>query len=164
MIKQWSNRQHCKRASLLAGLIMCSMSIGAAPGAARADVKGVVSGKTANNVEYMSGGVGIDERQQMQMKAKDYDLKLSFADRRGEFISDVKVIIDDRHGKELVNLTTAGPWLFVELPTGNYELKATFAHHTEEIKDIHVSQGHLAARLLHWDLSHNLMARSSSGD
>jgi hypothetical protein len=162
MIKQWSNRKHCKHAALLASLIVVSMSIGAAPVVARADVKGVVSGKTANNVEYMSGGVGIDERQQMQMKAKDYDLKLSFADRRGEFISDVKVIIDDRHGKELVNLTTAGPWLFVELPTGNYELKATFAHHTEEIEDIHVSQGHPAARLLHWDT--NLMARSSSGD
>ena len=153
MIKQWSNRKHCKRAALLASLIVVSMSIGAAPVVVRADVKGIVSGKTANNVEYMSGGVGIDERQQMQMKAKDYDLKLSFADRRGEFISDVKVIIADRHGKELVNLTTAGPWLFVELPTGNYELKATFAHHTEEIKNIHVSQGHLAARLLHWDLS-----------
>ena len=127
MIKQRSNRKHCKRAALLASLIVVSMSIGAAPVVARADVEGIVSGKTANNVEYMSGGVGIDERQQMQMKAKDYDLKLSFADRRGEFISDVKVIIDDRHGKELVNLTTAGPWLFVELPTGNYQLKATFA-------------------------------------
>ena len=164
MIKQRSNGKHCKRASLLAGLILVSMSIGAAPVVARAAVEGIVSGKTANNVAYMSGGVGIDERQQMQMKAKDYDLKLSCADSRGEFISDVKVIIDDRHGKELVNLITAGPWLFVELPTGNYQLKATFAAHTEEIKDIHVSQGHLAARLLHWDLSHNLMVRSSSDD
>lgn len=163
MIKQRSNRKHGKRASLLAGLISVSMSIGAAPVVARAAVEGIVSGKTANNIAYMSGGVGTDERQQMQMKAKDYDLKLSFADRRGEFISDVTVIIDDQHGKELVNLTTAGPWLFVELPTGNYQLKATFAAHTEEIKDIHVSQGHLAARLLHWDLSHNPMARSSSG-
>ena len=79
---------------------------------------------------------------------------------RGAFISDVKVVIDDRHGKELVNLTTAGPWLFINLPTGNYRVKATFADHTEEIDDMHVSQGRLAARLLHWDLSHNQMARN----
>jgi hypothetical protein len=140
--------------------MMVSMSMGAVPIVAHAAVDEIVAGKTANNVRYMSGGVGIDERHRMLMNARNYDLKLAFADRRGEFISDVKVVIDDRHGNELVNLTTAGPWMFVDLPTGNYRLKATFADHTKEISDIHVSEGHLAARLLHWDLSHKQLARS----
>jgi hypothetical protein len=47
--------------------------------------------------------------------------------------------------------TTAGPWLYVELPQGKYDVKASFGDRTKEIKDLEISQGRPVSRLLHWE-------------
>jgi hypothetical protein len=71
----------------------------------------------------MSGGVGADERDQMKSQANRYDLQLSFADHSGQYLSDVRVAIEDEHGKEIVNTITAGPWFYIDLPAGKMGLR-----------------------------------------
>lgn len=98
----------------------------------------------------MSGGVGLEERHQMLKQAPSYDLDLSFADHTGNYLSDVDVTITDEHGNQLVDTTSAGPWFYIELPSGKYDVKASFDNRAEEIKDLAISKGHLMTRLLHW--------------
>jgi hypothetical protein len=63
------------------------------------DVAGIVRGVTDQGFRYMTGGIGIGERETMQSWGRDYNLKLSFAEKVGVFLSDVKVSIE-RDGRE----------------------------------------------------------------
>src|SRR5438876_6644478 len=121
---------------------------------------GIVKGETPQGYPYMSGSVDADERDQMKSQANRYDLQLSFADHSGEYLSDVRVAIDDGRGKEIINTTTAGPWFYIQLPAGKYYVKATFANRQEEIENLQISEAHRATRLLHWDIAdHQLSQR-----
>jgi hypothetical protein len=128
------------------------------PSAARDRESGMISSKTEQGYAFMSGGVGIEERNLMQQKAGAYDLDLSFADKQGHYLSDVSVVIDDENGTQLVNSTATGPFFYIELPTGNYDVKASFDNQTEEIKNLNISKDHSTKELLHWNLSDNQMS------
>jgi hypothetical protein len=117
---------------------------------ARTQASGIINGKTEQGYPFMSGGVGIEERNLMLRDAHDYDLDLSFADNKGHYLSDVNVVITNDQGKQLVNTTSAGPWFYIELPDGKYDVKASFDNRTEEIKDLNLSKGHPLTRLLDW--------------
>jgi hypothetical protein len=128
------------------------------PSAARDFANGIVNSKTKQGYAFMSGGVGTEERNLMQRKAGAYDLDLSFANRRGQYLSDVKVIIDDQHGKQLVDTTTTGPLFYIELPPGKYDVKASFDDKTREIKDLNVAKNHSTKELLHWNVPETHMS------
>jgi hypothetical protein len=128
------------------------------PSAARDRESGMISSKTEQGYAFMSGGVGIEERNLMQRKARAYDLDLSFADKQGHYLSDVSVVIDDKNGTQLVNSTATGPFFYIDLPTGKYDVKASFDNKTEEIKNLNISKDHSTKELLHWNLSDNQMS------
>ncbi|MGN6716317.1 MAG: hypothetical protein ACTHLX_02885 [Candidatus Binatia bacterium] len=128
------------------------------PSAARDTENGMISSKTEQGYAFMSGGVGIEERNLMQQKAGAYDLDLSFADKQGHYLSDVSVVIDDQNGTQLVNSTARGPFFYIDLPTGKYDVKASFDNKSEEIKNLNISKDHSTKELLHWNLSDNQMS------
>lgn len=113
---------------------------------------GIVKSATERGFPYMSGGIGIDEREVMQSWGGAYNLKLSFAETSGTYLSDVKLLIEDEKGREMIRTTTNGPWFYVQLPPGTYTVKATFEDETKQIKNLHLAEGDRATRLLHWDL------------
>jgi hypothetical protein len=79
------------------------------------------------DTRIITGGVGEPERQAMLERVREFDLLVSFARRDdGSFLSDVDVMLT-RTGKHpsVLDLTTAGPFLFAKLPAGHYELTAT---------------------------------------
>ena len=79
--------------------------------------------KTANGIQYVNGGVGIEERASLH---SDFPLKLIFAEGK-PYISDVNVTIMNSSGKAVFEtLANNGPWLFVNLPPGSYRVEATF--------------------------------------
>jgi hypothetical protein len=128
------------------------------PSAARDRESGMISSKTEQGYAFMSGGVGIEERNLMQRKAGAYDLDLSFADKQGHYLSDVSVVIDDENGTQLVNSRATGPFFYIDLPSGKYDVKASFDNQTEEIKKLNISKDHSTKELLHWNLSDNQMS------
>ena len=76
-----------------------------------------------HGVKYLTGGVGLDERAAMEKAAKgNYNLQLVFAEATGPYLADVKVDIQGKDGKKLVDMSTNGPWFFVELPNGQYSI------------------------------------------
>lgn len=76
------------------------------------------------DVTYMTGGVGLEERDAMKTVAKDYNLYISNANKYGKFTADVTVVIKDKNGKEVFTSNEVGPLLYVKLPAGSYTIEA----------------------------------------
>jgi len=112
---------------------------------------GILMAASDAGVRYLMGGVGSDERESMEILAADYNVKFVFAERSGDYIADVSVVIDDLHGKSLAHVVTNGPWLYLMLSPGSYRVKATYAAKTMEIQELKVPQGKPLVRMLHWD-------------
>jgi hypothetical protein len=80
----------------------------------------------AEDSPHLSGGVGKDEREQLEAAAKDYNVKLIFAQSSGAFVADVQVTITDAAGSTVVDATSNGPLFFAKLPAGDYKVEATY--------------------------------------
>jgi hypothetical protein len=83
-------------------------------------------------VSYVSGGVGDDSIERLNALAADFNLKLVFAMKSGDYVSDVKITIANTAGKTLVDTTSEGPWFMTKLPAGKYQIVATFAGNAEK--------------------------------
>lgn len=81
--------------------------------------------KTYGGVSYMSGGIGLDEREALEMMGRNYNLKLVFAVRQGNYLSDVKVLITGTGGNIALEAVSDGPWFYAQLPPGTYRVSAT---------------------------------------
>ena len=122
---------------------------------ARPELEGsivVTEGKSAQGYPYMHGGVGSKEREYMEERGKPYNVKFSFADKRGPYIAGVKIVLEGENRTEIVNLVSEGPWFYIQLPAGTYSLKATFASKTNEIKGFKVFKDKKIHQTLIWDL------------
>jgi len=112
----------------------------------------ITEGKTRQGFPYISGGVSTDEREAMEKEGKAYNVKLSFAEKRGPYLSDVKLVIEGSKGTEIINTVTNGPWFYIQLPAGSYTVKATFNDKTREIKRLDVQKDKPVRQTLTWDL------------
>lgn len=79
----------------------------------------------ANGITSSTGGITVDERQEMADRRKNFSLLLKFAAKSGRYLGDVSVNIIDGKGAAVFESTTDGPWLLVNLPGSSYTLKAT---------------------------------------
>ena len=73
---------------------------------------------TAQDYILWNGGIGLDEREQ----APSNGTRLVFFADSGSFLAGIKVQI--KNMTELVNTTTNGPWLILDLPAGQYQVRA----------------------------------------
>ena len=101
-------------AAVLCGLGLVGGSIGGAVPEARAD-----------NVPYVSGGVGADDREELLAKEKDYNLKIVVAATSGDFLADVKIVIESARNERVLDATMEGPILLAMMPPGTYTVRAT---------------------------------------
>ncbi|HEV8343988.1 MAG TPA: carboxypeptidase regulatory-like domain-containing protein [Candidatus Binatia bacterium] len=81
--------------------------------------------KSYNGIPYLSGGIGIEERENMRALSKEDNLVLSFALQNKEYLGDAKVLIKDDKGKKVLEAESDGPLFFAKLPAGNYTVEAT---------------------------------------
>jgi hypothetical protein len=112
----------------------------------------ITEGKTQQGFPYLSGGISTDEREVMEAWGKAYNVKLSFAEKKGPYLSDVKLTIEAAKGSEIITMTTTGPWFYIQLPAGAYTVKATLNGVTKEIKNLAVPKDKAVQRTLIWDL------------
>jgi hypothetical protein len=72
-------------------------------------------------IRYVSGGVGDDERAELDALSNQYNLRLLFAMQgSGEYLAAVRVNILDVHGVTVLAAESRGPWFFTQLPAGDY--------------------------------------------
>jgi len=119
----------------------------------------VIQEKTKQGYPYISGGVGTEERELIEKLAKAYNLKLSFADKTGPYLSDVKLVIEEEKGREIVNTTTNGPWFYIQLPEGTYNVKANFKGKTREMTALRLQKDKPIRRTLLWDVAEEISTR-----
>ena len=82
-------------------------------------------------VNYLTGGIGDDERTLIQAAKATYNTHITNASvDGGAFIGDTEIAIANKDGAEVLHVN-AGPLLYVQLPNGKYTLTAT---HGEEKK------------------------------
>lgn len=75
----------------------------------------------------LTGGIGVDEARAMRAERSKYPLAMTFAQSYGEknqFLSHILVEISRDDGSPIMCATSAGPYMFVELPPGQYRIVA----------------------------------------
>lgn len=87
--------------------------------------------RTENGIQYLNGGAGDEEVTAIKAAMKDYSLALLFSREGGEYVASVAVTIKDARGATVFETPSAGPYLLVKLPPGQY---AVVAHYQSETK------------------------------
>ena len=115
----------------------------------------ITDGRTSEGFPYLFGGVSSNEREAMEERAKDYNVKLVFAAKDGSFISGVAVRIATAKGVQIAALATDGPWFYIHLPAGIYSVRATFRSETKQIIELRVTKDKTVQQSFVWDLDKN---------
>ena len=82
--------------------------------------------QTSEGIRYMTGGIGDEELAQIDAAKTDYNVKLVLAEKTGTYISSVKLTLSNILGDTLVDIASAGPLVLLQLPTGTYQINATY--------------------------------------
>ncbi|SEI39919.1 carboxypeptidase-like regulatory domain-containing protein [Achromobacter sp. NFACC18-2] len=138
-----------ERCTMAAAMAVGSMAIAGILSTAQAGTPPV---KHQGSVEYVSGGIGIDESEAMKAASGNYPLALTFAAQRGgkaDYVADVAVVIRDAQGKSVLQVTAEGPYMLVKLPAGNYRISATFDGKAQE-RQVSVQDSGTARAMFEW--------------
>lgn len=103
----------------------CLLAAGAARAAEMASSDDYLHVQKIENIPYLSGGVGVEERDRLKSMAADDNLALSFSLVNGHYLGGAEVTIKDHNGKELIEAAADGPLFFAKLPAGHYIVEAT---------------------------------------
>lgn len=81
----------------------------------------------ANDIAYVSGGIGRDERAAMHAIARRFNVRLNVVSaKNGEALSDAEAAVVDGSGKLRLSVHMAGPLLYMKLPHGHYQVTVKF--------------------------------------
>lgn len=102
--------------------------------------------KTHGVASYVSGGVSQEEARRFELAARDYPLVLKLYEQarpRDEFTAGAHVVVEDAHGRAVVDDRADGPYMLVRLPAGRYALKASLDGHALPVRQVQVTDhGH----------------------
>ena len=98
--------------------------------ATAAQTTGGGAATSAQEAAVISGGIGLDARDELAAKARDYNMKFVFALASREYVSDVDVDITNAAGHKVASHRTQGPWMYARLAPGEYTVRATFNGNT----------------------------------
>jgi len=79
----------------------------------------------AQDVTFVSGGIGAYEKQWFTERAKDYKLKVTYTDATGHHLAGVNATLANNDGT-VVSTVTDGPYLLVNAKPGTYTLTSSY--------------------------------------
>lgn len=87
----------------------------------------IVRGTTDTGLQYLSGGITIQDRMAMFAERGRFSLWVAtVAKPSGAYLSDARLrIVELKGGTVVLERTMDGPWFLVALPSGRYEITAT---------------------------------------
>ncbi|WP_238913368.1 carboxypeptidase-like regulatory domain-containing protein [Achromobacter insolitus] len=138
-----------ERCTMAAAMALGSMAFAGILSTAQAGLPPV---QQQGSVQYVSGGIGLDESEAMKAAAKDYPLALTFAaqrDGKADYVANVAVTISDAQGKAVLQATAEGPYMLVKLPAGNYKISATYNGQAQQ-RDVSVQNSGTARAIFEW--------------
>ncbi|MDG4549124.1 MAG: carboxypeptidase-like regulatory domain-containing protein [Candidatus Contendobacter sp.] len=88
--------------------------------------------QTDQGIRYVSGGIGLSERDELRTLSGQFNLQLMFAMQgSGDYLADIQVRIFDSRGAAILNATSQGPYFLAQLPTGNYTVEVSVLGQTQ---------------------------------
>ncbi|HEY9271815.1 carboxypeptidase-like regulatory domain-containing protein [Achromobacter sp.] len=138
-----------ERCTMAAAMALGSMAFAGILSTAQAGLPPV---QQQGSVQYISGGIGLDESEAMKAAAKDYPLALTFAaqrDGKADYVANVAVTISDAQGKSVLQTTAEGPYMLVKLPAGNYRISATYNGQAQQ-REVSVQNSGTARAVFEW--------------
>jgi hypothetical protein len=85
----------------------------------------IQAGKTPQGAAYISGGVSYEELRALHEKRDAYSLWVVTAvSKSGAHLANVLVTVRDSANNVVFNRRLDGPWLFIDLPLGRYQVEA----------------------------------------
>lgn len=94
-----------------------------------------------SGVTYVAGGIGKGQVDVMRSMRGNYNLRMTFARARtGEYLADIRVRIEDAHGKSVVDAMAPGPLFYARLPDGKYRVSSTFGTQ-EQTRQVTIEKG-----------------------
>lgn len=125
-----------------------ALVLGSLPLAAGAQDAALQQGEY-QGVPYLSGGITLDEREQMFFTSADYNLKLGFAEKGGSYLAGTEVVVTARDGRKVLELIAQGPFVLARLPGGNYRIKATSAG-KEQVREAQIPATGQRQLMFYW--------------
>ncbi len=107
-------------------------------------VGAMTQGKTAQGEPYVTGGVGAAELETLEKGRKGFSLRvLTAAKGSGAYLADARVAIVDAAGKTVLDTSADGPWVYVNLKSGDYKVTVTYKGKVQQrATKIHVGDNH----------------------
>jgi len=87
-----------------------------------------------NDINYLTGGIGVEERRDMKTMARDYNVHIWNINKIHKLTMPATLAILDDTGNERIKIYNADPVIFAELPMGSYTVKATYDDQEQEQK------------------------------
>jgi hypothetical protein len=86
----------------------------------------VVEEQQGQAAKYVNGGIGDGQTLYMQSIAKNWPMRIMFSQlKANEFVAGVNLQITDKSNATMLQLDSAGPLTYVQLPPGAYRVTAT---------------------------------------
>jgi hypothetical protein len=101
-------------------------------------------------VSVISGGVDLDEAQRLKQASARYPLAVVFSVPGGNYAVPQQFTLTQR-GNVLAQISSAGPWLLIDLPPGAYTLQARVDDRVFE-RTVNVSR---RGNTVYWQLPHS---------
>lgn len=100
-------------------------------------------------VTYISGGIGMSGQRAMEATAREYNLRISNANKAGDFTAGTNVVIHRSSGRAVLNVADTGPLLYAKLPPGDYVIRAV-NEGIERQRDVRISTNRSTVVHLIW--------------
>jgi hypothetical protein len=71
------------------------------------------------NISYLSGGIGKEETDALEAVKRNYNLRITSADKTGHYSGDIHIVITDQQNNIQLD-TNGGPLFYANLPNGRY--------------------------------------------
>jgi hypothetical protein len=92
------------------------------------------------NITFVSGGAGTEDRDALRQVESQYNLRLLFAARNGDYLANVAVTLSDARGNAVLDTISDGPIFYARVPPGRYRLTVSNQGQSQS-RDISVGNG-----------------------
>jgi hypothetical protein len=79
-----------------------------------------------NGISYLNGGIGDEEVAQIKSAEAAYNLRVQISGQSGEYLSNVSFVLLGNKTR-LVTIAEAGPYVYLNVPAGNYQIDVNAA-------------------------------------
>lgn len=108
-----------------------------APVVGNTGISSAASTHTTAGVPHLTGGIGVEERTELERRAGAFNFRLIFAEANGAFVIPETVIVR-RGNDEVLNAVEDGPLIYMSVPAGVYRVQASY-NGVERMRTVQIS-------------------------